>query len=157
MTPRRLFLLLPLVGLVTLGVWTRVEAASLANFGRCLKHSGAVFYGASWCPHCRSQRAALAEAMDQVRYVECAVPGDPEGSASECRSANVNSYPTWIFGDGSRLSGELSLGRLAAKTGCELPAGSATVPPAGAPRATGGAQPAVRTMSHGAKIIEVPD
>jgi hypothetical protein len=146
--------MLALAGLVAAGTWTRADAANLAPFGRCLGQSGAVFYGASWCPHCRSQRMALGDAMDHVRYVECSDPSDPDRPAAACRSANVNSYPTWIFRDGSRLSGELSLMTLAAKTGCTLPSGAGS-PPA-APRG-GGAEPAARPISHGAKVIEVPD
>jgi len=154
MTSRR-FPLLALAGLLALAS-ARADAANLTPFGRCLGQSGAVFYGASWCPHCRNQRATLGDAMDHVRYVECSDPAAPEQSASACKSANVHSYPTWIFRDGSRLSGELSLSTLAAKTGCTLPSGAGSPPPNGAPRA-GGAEPAARTMSHGAKVIEVPD
>jgi len=107
---------------------TDAATPNLSGFGRCLWQSGAVFYGASWCPHCRSQREALGNAWDHVRYVECSDPSDPDHPAAACRSANVYSYPTWIFRDGSRSSGELSLAELASKTGCTLPseAGSPT-------------------------------
>jgi len=153
LTRRRLPFVLALAALMAAGAWTRAEAANLTPFGRCLGQSGAVFYGASWCPHCRSQRMTLGDAMDHVRYIECSDPSDPDRPAAACRSANVHSYPTWIFRDGSRLSGELSLGTLAAKTGCTLPSGAGAPPPA--PR--GGAEPAARPISSGAKVIEVPD
>ena len=97
-----------------------VHAATMQSFGRCLKSRGAVFYGASWCPHCRSQSELLGDAMTYVRYVECAVDGSRE-AAPACRKAGIDGYPTWTFADGSRESGEQSLAKLAAKTDCELP------------------------------------
>jgi hypothetical protein len=95
-------------------------AATMASFGRCLKSRGAVFYGASWCPHCHGQRETLGDAMDYVKYVECSVDGTRETTAA-CHAAKVDSYPTWKFADGSKASGEQSLDELATKTGCELP------------------------------------
>jgi hypothetical protein len=96
------------------------SATTLQSFGRCLNSKGAVFYGASWCPHCHAQRAALGDAIDYVRYVECAVDGTRE-STPACRAAKIDGYPTWTFADGSRASGEQSLAALAAKTNCPLP------------------------------------
>jgi len=146
----------PLLALAALAVASTATAGSMADFGRCLTRNGAVFYGASWCPHCRNQRVTLGDAMSQVRYVECADQADPEESTSACRNAGVHSYPTWTFGDGSRASGELSLERLAAKTGCELPAGGGG--PHGGVSPHGGAPaPLAPPVSHGAKVIEVPD
>src|SRR5689334_6100225 len=95
-------------------------AGDLGDFGRCLTSEGAVFYGASWCPHCKAQKETLGEAMPSVRYVECAVEGKRAGNAKACEDAKVDSYPTWVFKDGSRLGGAQSLAALAAKTGCSL-------------------------------------
>lgn len=107
---------------LALVLWSAHPAAAttLQGFGRCLKSRGATFYGASWCPHCHAQRAALGDAMDYVPYVECSVDGTQETTPA-CRAAKIDGYPTWTFGDGSRVSGEQSLERLAAKTGCDLP------------------------------------
>ncbi len=121
MTTRPGFIGLALASLAFLATTTAdADAATLQTFGRCLKSKGATLYGASWCPHCRAQRDTLGDAMDSVRYVECAVDGSREQAAA-CRNAKVNGYPTWTFGDGSRASGEQSLEELAAKTGCTLP------------------------------------
>jgi glutaredoxin len=98
-----------------------VGAVTLTAFGRCLKSKGATFYGTSWCPHCRAQRETLGEAMDYVRYVECSVDGTRGETTAACRKAEIESYPTWTFGDGSRAGGEQSLEELADKTGCTLP------------------------------------
>jgi thiol-disulfide isomerase/thioredoxin len=116
--PRHLWL--ALIALVLVGT-TDAGAVTMASFGRCLKSKGATFYGTSWCPHCRSQRETLGDAMDSVRYVECSVDGKRGETAPACRKAKVDGYPTWTFGDGSRAGGAQSLAELAEKTGCDLP------------------------------------
>lgn len=92
--------------------------ANLADFARCLTRTGARFYGTSWCPHCAAQRRMFGAAFNDVAYVECSVNGTKETTA-ECTQAGVTSYPTWKFGDGSRATGQLSLERLASRTGCQ--------------------------------------
>ncbi len=124
-------------------------ASSLEDFGRCLTRKGATFYGASWCPHCSAQRRTLGDAMPNVRYVECSLDGHHDASASACTAAHVDGYPTWIFADGSRESGEQSLADLASKTGCTLP-GNGGGGPSTATKPGDSAHPS------GPKIIEVP-
>ncbi len=113
---------------------TTASAMDLDGFGRCLRRERATFYGASWCPQCHAQRELLGEAMRHVRYVECALEGEPRKSTDECKVAHIDGYPTWTFADGTRVSGRVSLGYLAAKTGCELPRG-AEAPTVPAPHA----------------------
>ena len=138
-----------LIGLAAaLATVTPAVASGLAEFGRCLSSKGAVFYGASWCPHCEAQKQTLGEGMSSVRYIECAPGGSRTTTATQCTSAGVSSYPTWVFADGSRASGAQSLSRLAARTGCENPA------PGGGQRLSG--KPAVKKSAKGPKIIEVP-
>jgi hypothetical protein len=107
--------LLIALSLLLLGVGA--AQATLADFARCLTRTGARFYGTSWCAHCAAQRRMFGPAFNDVAYVECSVNGTKETTA-ECTQAGVTSYPTWAFGDGSREMGELSLERLASKTGC---------------------------------------
>lgn len=85
---------------------------------QCLTDKGVKFYGAYWCPHCAAQKKLFGRAMSKVTYVECAIPGDPRAQTQACKDANIEGYPTWTFPDGSRLSGEISLQRLAEKSGC---------------------------------------
>jgi hypothetical protein len=87
-------------------------------FAKCLTAKGAKMYGAYWCGHCQNQKAAFGEAWQYVKYVECA--GEDGGQAVACAGAGVTSYPTWIFANGSRQTGELSFEELSASTGCEL-------------------------------------
>lgn len=92
------------------------------EFAQCITEKGATFYGAYWCPHCQSQKRLFGSAIKEVKYVECALPGgNSAGQTQACKEAEISSYPTWEFGDGSRETGEVSLSRLADKTGCELP------------------------------------
>jgi uncharacterized membrane protein len=79
--------------------------------------SGALFYGASWCPHCQEQKALFGASQDRLPYVECSPGGPRGGTASSCVSAGVQSYPTWVFPDGSRVNAVMSLRELADRVG----------------------------------------
>lgn len=94
--------------------------AALDSFTQCLKDKGAVFYGAFWCPHCQSQKKMFGDSEKLLPYVECST-ADGKGQLAVCREKDITGYPTWMFADGSRESGELDLVVLAEKTGCELP------------------------------------
>jgi len=89
-------------------------------FAQCLKDQGAVFYGAFWCPHCQSQKKLFGSSVKLLPYVECST-ADGNAQTQICIDKNINTYPTWEFADGSRLSGEVPLAQLAEKTACVLP------------------------------------
>lgn len=82
-----------------------------------LADSGAMFYGASWCPHCQEQKALFAAAQHRLPYVECSPGGRRGAVASACISAGVQTYPTWVFPDGSRVTAVMSLRELADRVG----------------------------------------
>lgn len=90
------------------------------SFAQCITDSGTKMYGAYWCPHCQAQKKLFGGSWDNINYIECAEPGSNQ-QTSACNAAGIKSYPTWIFGDGKQLSGELSLQQLATFTSCELP------------------------------------
>ena len=92
----------------------------LSAFATCLKDRGAVFYGAFWCPHCQNQKKMFGKAAKLLSYVECSTP-DGNAQLKVCIDKSITGYPTWEFADGSRLSGEIQLSKLAEKTGCTLP------------------------------------
>jgi len=90
------------------------QAIELAQY---LKKSGAVMYGAYWCPHCARQKELFGkEAWDTVQYVECS-PKGYGANANLCMSQDVDGYPTWVFPKNAEkdrvLSGEASLEALA--------------------------------------------
>ncbi len=92
----------------------------LADFATCIKGSGAIFYGAFWCPHCQEQKALFKDAAESLPYVECSTP-DGQSQLPVCTEAGVTGYPTWKFADESKLSGVQSFATLAEKTSCPLP------------------------------------
>lgn len=90
------------------------------DFAQCLADSDAKFYGAFWCPHCADQKKLFGDSIDYVPYVEC----DPNGKNSQaelCQDEGVQSYPTWIFADGTTQSGVLSLEEISELSSCPLP------------------------------------
>ncbi|MEK7623836.1 MAG: hypothetical protein AAB408_04195 [Patescibacteria group bacterium] len=92
----------------------------LDGLAQCIKDSGAVFYGAFWCPHCQSQKKSFGRSEKYLPYVECSTPNG-QGQTVACIEKKIESYPTWTFADGSTETGALSIERLAEKTGCTLP------------------------------------
>jgi hypothetical protein len=87
----------------------------------CLKEKGAVFYGAFWCPHCQNQKSAFGKSKKYLPYVECSTP-DGKGVTNECKAREdiIKGYPTWLFPDGTTMSGEVDLKTLADRTGCQM-------------------------------------
>lgn len=97
---------------------------ALSQFAACVKNSGALFYGAFWCPHCQNQKAEFKtffeSAEKDLPYVECSTP-DSRGQLQVCKDQSIQGYPTWKFADGSTQEGEINLQDLADKTACPLP------------------------------------
>jgi len=87
--------------------------------GRLAVHlaaAGARFYGTYWCPACSRQKELFGPAAVALPYIEC----DPRGARARpeaCQAAGVRAYPTWIFPDGARFEGVISLDQLARISG----------------------------------------
>lgn len=103
-------------------LWIKLSSqpGKLDQFAGCIKENGVVLYGTFWCSHCKNQKALFGKSAKFLPYVECSTP-DGRSQTVICKDKKIDGYPTWEFSDGSRLSGELSLTRLAEKTGCQLP------------------------------------
>ena len=113
----RLGSMLVVLGLVTLLI-SNVAADDLAKFARCIDRSGAKYYGAWWCPYCKSQNEMFEKSAKRLPYIECS----PKGSKKvlgRCRS--INAVPTWVFKDGPTVTGVQSFRQLADFTGCPMP------------------------------------
>lgn len=110
--------------LVVGGIGASVLSSTLPgkydSLAQCIADKGATFYGAFWCPHCQAQKRMFGSSQKLLPYHECSTP-DGQGQLQECTDIGVQSYPTWVFADGSRLTGEQEPAVLAEKTGCELP------------------------------------
>jgi hypothetical protein len=91
---------------------------------QCLQQKGVKFYGAFWCPHCQKQEQMLNMSRqtleDKGLYTECSTP-DGSAQTPACIAEKIESYPTWVFPDGSRTTGELEPADLATKASCDLP------------------------------------
>ena len=97
--------------------------SNLDTFAQCLKDNGTIFYGAFWCPHCQKTKAMFGSAAKLLPYVECSTP-DGQGQTQICKDKGIQSYPTWVFPDGTTLTGEHTLQELSAASKCPLPAGT---------------------------------
>lgn len=107
------------------------------SFAQCLTDKGLKFYGAFWCPHCQAQKREFGGSVKLLPYIECSTP-DSRGQTQVCIDNKIQSYPTWVYPDGTRTTGEQQLSALAEKSGCALPDGSSVTT---APLVTGAASP----------------
>ena len=117
----------PIIGLVVLAFvfWLivtpgRVRVSVYDGFAQCIRDSGAIFYGAFWCPHCQNQKKMFGSASQYLPYVECSTP-DGNGQLQVCKDAGVTGYPTWVFLDGTIETGLVSFERLSELSNCPLP------------------------------------
>lgn len=117
-----IFVILVVVLIGGFGLYTGLKPqapSKLDGFAQCIRTSGAEFYGAFWCSHCQSQKELFGSSKQYLPYIECS---NPDNSQTQiCIDKKIEGYPTWIFADETRLSGELSLETLASKTQCVLP------------------------------------
>lgn len=100
-----------------------LEASQYDDLTKCLAAKNVRMYGAYWCTHCQAQKKAFGSSWQYVKYIECSLPAQAglpggKGQTQECNEAGIKGYPTWDFGNGERLSGEVSLEQLAEKSGC---------------------------------------
>lgn len=100
-------------------IYYNSQPGKLDGFASCLKAKGVVFYGAFWCPHCQNQKKLFGKSFGKLNSIECSTP-DGQGQLAVCKDKNITGYPIWEFSDGSREQGELTLEKLAEKTGCNL-------------------------------------
>lgn len=112
--------LVVIIGILKLASLKDSGPGQLDTFAMCLKEKKAIFYGAFWCPHCSAQKKLFGNSAKLLPYKECSTP-DGKNQIEECTASGIETYPTWIFEDGSKMTGEIPLKTLAEKTGCELP------------------------------------
>ncbi len=112
--------LIVVVAIVGLLAYSQNAPGKYDGFAQCLKDKGAVFYGAFWCPHCQKQKAMFGNSKKYLPYVECSTP-DGKGRLEVCVDKEITGYPTWIFADESRETGEVSFATLSSKTSSLLP------------------------------------
>jgi uncharacterized membrane protein len=78
-----------------------------------LTEQGALFYGASWCPHCQEQKRLFGASAERLPYIECSPAGRNTPQAPSCNRAGVRNYPTWVI-NGQTFAGQvMTLAQLA--------------------------------------------
>lgn len=106
-------------GIVAFRVIEAQKPGEYDTLAQCIADSGATFYGAFWCPHCKEQKEMFGPSEEYLPYVECSLPSG-NGQTQECIDAGIETYPTWELAGGERLRGTQTLEVLAEKTSCEL-------------------------------------
>ncbi|HEU0081092.1 MAG TPA: hypothetical protein VFQ72_03660 [Candidatus Paceibacterota bacterium] len=105
--------------------WYASGPGQYDTFATCIKDSGATFWGAWWCPHCKEQKALFGKSAALLPYHECSDPGG-QNQLGDCAANKIESYPTWDFksrtgaATTTRKTGALTLAELASFTGCPL-------------------------------------
>lgn len=118
-------IIIAVIAIIVLGIigsiaFYSAKPGKLDGFAQCLNEKGAKFYGAFWCSHCQNQKQLFGASKNKLPYIECSEVGG-NAQTKVCSDAGITGYPTWVFADGSRLSGYLELSALSEKTGCQLP------------------------------------
>jgi uncharacterized membrane protein len=78
-----------------------------------LADQGALFYGASWCPHCQEQKAIFGNSVSRLPYIECSPGGPNAPQSATCSRAGVQTYPTWVINGRATVGQVLTLAQLA--------------------------------------------
>lgn len=103
-------------------LFLKIQSSSVVGaydaLAKCLTEKGVKMYGAWWCPHCQNQKKMFGSSWKYINYVECAI--GQSGQTKECRDAHIESYPTWIFPEGKRVTGEQSPESLGQQAGCTV-------------------------------------
>lgn len=109
---------------VGLFIWYKATPGKYDHLAACLTEKKVTFYGAFWCPHCQATKQAFGKSVQYLNYVECSEKTpNAEGGYDQtalCKEKKIESYPTWEFADGSRLTGEIPMEQLAQKASCSL-------------------------------------
>lgn len=111
------------ISTATEGEGEGATATDLMALARAIAASGTKFYGAAWCPFCTQQKELFADAAYYLPFVEATNPDRSLNAAGQ--AANITSFPTWIFPDGSRVTGVQTLETLAQRAGVTITQASA--------------------------------
>jgi uncharacterized membrane protein len=95
------------------------EDPAIRALAEHLSDEGALFYGASWCPHCQEQKRIFGASAERLPYIECSLGGPNAPQSASCRAAGIRSYPTWIINGRAFVGQVLTLAQLAQESGFE--------------------------------------
>ncbi|MEZ6091603.1 MAG: peptidylprolyl isomerase [Pirellulaceae bacterium] len=96
-------------------------APDLVSYAKLLRDNNVKLYGASWSADTASQLSLFGDASRYLPYVES---GTADGDiTSEVAALGITELPTWVFDDGSRASGLLTIEQIVDRTEIFIPAG----------------------------------
>ena len=96
-------------------------APDLVQFAKDLAASGAKLYGAAWGPFTTQQMQLFEDGGNELPFIEVTLP---DRSISDLGIDNqINAYPTWVFPDGTRNIGSLSLEEISELSDVPIPLG----------------------------------
>lgn len=98
--------------------YDNVDMKALA---KAIADSGAIFFGADWCPHCTRQKGLFGEGYNDLPFVEVTNPNHTLNQIGI--DNNITQLPTWVFADGTRVVGVLEIEELLDYTGVTIPQG----------------------------------
>lgn len=96
-----------------------VVANDLVAFAKALAAANVKFYGAAWCPHCTATKNLFEDGGKYLPFIEVTNPDKTPNAIATAN--NITTYPTWVFQDGSRLTGEQTLAAISAAAGIAIP------------------------------------
>lgn len=115
------------------GESSKYSQEDLDNLAQCLTENDVVMYGAFWCPHCVNSKKKFGSGVGYLNYVECDSKCKPDengkilsackghkGQPELCLERDIEGYDTWIFGDGTRTTGEPALELLDERSNCNV-------------------------------------
>ncbi len=94
-------------------------AQDLVAFAKALKDAGVRFFGAIWCPFCNEQKALFGDGAPYLPFVEVTNPDRSLNSVGQ--QENIQTFPTWEFQNGTRVTGVKTLQELSTATGIAIP------------------------------------
>ncbi len=94
-------------------------AQDLVAFAKALDAAGVQFFGAEWCPFCTEQKQLFQDGGEFLPFIEVTGPDRQLNSIGV--SEGIQTFPTWEFPDGTRLTGVQSLQTLSQRSGVSIP------------------------------------
>ena len=93
--------------------------ADLVAFAQALTAANVRLFGTAWCPTCTAQKELFEDGAQFLPFIECSdIDRQPN---AEAINNNITAYPTWIFGNGSREVGFMTLEAIASRSGVTIP------------------------------------
>ncbi len=97
-------------------------APDLVGFAKALTTAGVKFYGAAWCPACTEQKRLFEDGAQFLPFIEVT---NADRTLNEIGEENdIEVFPTWVFPDGTRLTGVQTLSDLSQRSGVAIPQSS---------------------------------